>query len=317
MIRSVHKLIVAKREQDYRALVAFFEALGMASGESWNGKRSKGVKFEARQAGVEVGFGEGFPDAGLVIETDSADVAYEMAVKRGWKIVSDLCDTDWGATLFAVEMPAGEGRLAIFSYKPDWRRSNTRAGKLDARGLRFAIVVGRFNAFITERLLAGAQDALLRLGAEQKNIVIVRVPGSFEIPAAARMLAETGKYNAVICLGCLIRGDTAHYEVIANEVTRGIGQSAQETGVPHAFGVLTCDTLEQAIDRAGLKAGNKGHDAALAAVEMAQLNQVDGRRSTVDGKGIQRTGLRRGAANSSSKKKQKQPTSSGKLSRNT
>ena len=111
----------------------------------------------------------------------------------------------------------------------------------------------------------------MRSGAKRKDIDLVRIPGAFEIPAAARTLAETGKYNAIICIGCLLRGDTAHYDVIVNEVTRGIGQSAQETGVPHAFGVLTCDTLEQAIDRAGLKMGNKGFEAALAAVEMANL----------------------------------------------
>lgn len=144
-------------------------------------------------------------------------------------------------------------------------------GALDASGKRFAIVVSRFNAFITERLLTSACDGLLKTGADKKNIDIVRVPGSFEIPATARTLALTKKYDAIICLGCLLRGDTAHYDVIVNEVTRGIGQSAQETGVPHAFGVLTCDTLEQAIDRAGLKMGNKGFEAALAAVEMASL----------------------------------------------
>lgn len=146
-------------------------------------------------------------------------------------------------------------------------------GNLDASGKRFAIVVSRFNAFITERLLLSACDGLLRLGARKKDIAVVRVPGSFEIPSAARTLAETKKYDAIICIGCLLRGDTAHYDVIVNEVTRGIGQSAQETGVPHAFGVLTCDTLEQAIDRAGLKMGNKGFEAALAAVEMASLAQ--------------------------------------------
>ena len=278
MIQSLHKLLVAKREPDYRALVEFFDALGLAHGESWEGRRSKGVKFDAREAGVEIGIGEGFPDADLVIEADSADVAYELANKRGFKIADHITDTDWGARLFTLEMPAGAGRLSIFSYKEDWRAANTREGKLDATGLRFAIVVGRFNAFITERLLAGAQDALHRLGADAKSITVVRVPGSFEIPVAARTLAETGKYDAIVCLGCLIRGETDHYEVIANEVTRGIGQSAQETGVPHAFGVLTCDTLEQAIDRAGLKAGNKGSDAALAAVEMARLKTVDGSR---------------------------------------
>ena len=139
-------------------------------------------------------------------------------------------------------------------------------------------MVSRFNAFITERLLQSAFDGLLRLGAKQNDIQVLRVPGSFEIPSAARTLAETGKYDAIICLGCLLRGDTAHYDVIANEVTRGIGQSAQETGVPHAFGVLTCDTLEQAIDRAGLKMGNKGFEAALSAVEMASLKQAISRQ---------------------------------------
>src|SRR5450755_1663459 len=147
-------------------------------------------------------------------------------------------------------------------------------GGLSAAGKRFAIVVSRFNAFITERLFQSAYDGLLRSGAKRKDIALVRVPGAFEIPSAARMLAETEKYDAIICIGCLLRGDTAHYDVIVNEVTRGIGQSAQETGVPHAFGVLTCETLEQAIDRAGLKMGNKGLDAALAAVEMANLKRA-------------------------------------------
>ena len=141
-------------------------------------------------------------------------------------------------------------------------------------GRRFGIVVSRFNEFITERLLRSAFDGLLRCGARDKHIQVVRVPGAFEIPSAARTLAETKKYDAIICLGCLLRGDTAHYDVIVNEVTRGIGQSAQETGVPHAFGVLTCETLEQAIDRAGLKMGNKGLEAALAAVEMANLKKA-------------------------------------------
>ena len=158
-------------------------------------------------------------------------------------------------------------------------------GKLNAAGKRFAIVVSRFNAFITDRLLQSAFDGLVQCGAETKNIRIVRVPGAFEIPSAARTLAETKKYDAIICIGCLLRGDTAHYDVIVNEVGRGIGQSAQETGVPHAFGVLTCDTLEQAIDRAGLKMGNKGLETALAAVEMANLKKaVIGRSSLVVGK---------------------------------
>jgi len=134
-------------------------------------------------------------------------------------------------------------------------------------------------------LLRSAYDGLVRSGAREKDIEIVRVPGAFEIPSAARTLAETKKYDAIICLGCLLRGDTAHYDVIVNEVTRGIGQSAQETGVPHAFGVLTCDTLEQAVGRAGLKMGNKGFEAAMAAVEMANLKKAISRQPSAVRKG--------------------------------
>ncbi|MGD0214520.1 MAG: 6,7-dimethyl-8-ribityllumazine synthase [Terriglobales bacterium] len=150
--------------------------------------------------------------------------------------------------------------------------------------MRFAIIVSRFNAFITERLFQSAYDGLLRSGAKKNDIALVRVPGAFEIPLAARTLAETRKYDAILCIGCLLRGDTAHYDVIVNEVTRGIGQSAQETGVPHAFGVLTCESLEQAIDRAGLKMGNKGLEAALAAVEMANLKTAVSRQPSAVGK---------------------------------
>jgi 6,7-dimethyl-8-ribityllumazine synthase len=162
-------------------------------------------------------------------------------------------------------------------------------GGLSGAGKRFAIVVSRFNSFITERLFLSAFDGLIRSGAERDDIALVRVPGAFEIPSAARMLAETKKYDAIICIGCLLRGDTAHYDVIVNEVTRGIGQSAQETGVPHAFGVLTCETLEQAIDRAGLKMGNKGFEAALAAVEMANLKQVVGSEALASNKSFSKS----------------------------
>ncbi|MGO9864892.1 MAG: 6,7-dimethyl-8-ribityllumazine synthase [Terriglobales bacterium] len=181
-------------------------------------------------------------------------------------------------------------------------------GGLGAAGKRFGIVVSRFNSFITERLFQSAYDGLLRSGAKKKDVALVRVPGAFEIPAAARFLAETGKYDAIICIGCLLRGDTAHYDVIVNEVTRGIGQSAQETGVPHAFGVLTCDTLEQAIDRAGLKMGNKGLEAALAAVEMANLKKaVSSQLSAVSktGSRSQVSGGRKSKIGSGSKKRKK------------
>jgi 6,7-dimethyl-8-ribityllumazine synthase len=169
---------------------------------------------------------------------------------------------------------------------PSKPRPKALEGKLSAAGNRFGIVVARFNAFITDRLLQSAFDGLTQCGAKTKDIKIIRVPGAFEIPSAARALSETKKYDAIICLGCLLRGDTAHYDVIVNEVARGIGQSAQETGVPHAFGVLTCETLEQAIDRAGLKMGNKGLEAALAAVEMANLKAVVSRQSSVVSKAV-------------------------------
>lgn len=146
-------------------------------------------------------------------------------------------------------------------------------GDFRADGLRFAIVVSRFNSFITERLLAGALDALSRAGAASEKIDVVRVPGSFEIPIAAKKLAESGQYNAVICIGCILRGETAHYDYVCSEAARGIQLAQMDTGVPMAFCVLTCDTLEQAIDRAGLKGGNKGFEAGLAAVEMASLTR--------------------------------------------
>ena len=139
--------------------------------------------------------------------------------------------------------------------------------------MRFAIVVARWNAVITDRLLEGSLDALHRSGAAKTDVEIVRVPGAWEVPSAARALAESKRYDAIITLGCLIRGETAHYEAIYNEVSRGIGQSQQETGVPHAFGVLTCETLEQALNRAGIKAGNKGFEAAVAAIEMVSIHR--------------------------------------------
>ncbi|MDP9039891.1 MAG: 6,7-dimethyl-8-ribityllumazine synthase [Acidobacteriota bacterium] len=142
--------------------------------------------------------------------------------------------------------------------------------------MRFGVVVARWNAVITDRLLQGSLDALSRSGARRGDVEIVRVPGAWEIPAAARTLAETGRYDGIVTLGCLLRGETAHYEAIYTEVARGIGQSQQETGVPHAFGVLTCETLEQALDRAGVKAGNKGFEAAVAAIEMVSIGRKVG-----------------------------------------
>jgi 6,7-dimethyl-8-ribityllumazine synthase len=146
-------------------------------------------------------------------------------------------------------------------------------GGLDAAGLRFGLVVSRFNSFITERLLDGALEALSQGGASAEQSAIVRVPGSFEIPLTAKKMALSGRYDAIIAIGCVLRGETAHFDYVAGEVARGVQLAQMDTGVPILFCVLTCDTLEQAIDRAGLKGGNKGREAGLAALEMAQLSR--------------------------------------------
>jgi len=144
-------------------------------------------------------------------------------------------------------------------------------GDLQAAGKKFGIIVSRFNSFVSERLLEGALDTLLRSGAEDGAIDVARVPGAFEIPLMAQKMARSGSYDAVICLGAVIRGATSHYDLVANEAAKGVAQVGLDTGVPIIFGVLTTDTIEQAIERAGSKAGNKGSEAALAAIEMINL----------------------------------------------
>jgi 6,7-dimethyl-8-ribityllumazine synthase len=144
-------------------------------------------------------------------------------------------------------------------------------GDLSAKGLRFAIIVGRFNSFISDRLLAGALDALKRSGCPEENIEIVRVPGSWEMPVVARELVKMKRHDAIIALGAVIRGDTPHFDYVAGEMARGLAEVARESGVPIAFGVLTTNNVEQAVDRAGAKSGNKGFDAAMSAIEMANL----------------------------------------------
>jgi len=144
-------------------------------------------------------------------------------------------------------------------------------GRISAEGLHFGVVVSRFNSFITERLLQGALDALERCGAAGNNVDVLHVPGSFELPLTAKKLGQTGRYDAIIAIGCVLRGETAHYDYVCAETARGLQLAQMDTGVPVMFCVLTCDTLEQAIDRAGSKGGNKGFEAGLGAVEMAQL----------------------------------------------
>jgi 6,7-dimethyl-8-ribityllumazine synthase len=147
----------------------------------------------------------------------------------------------------------------------------TFEGNLDAKGLRVGLLVSRFNSFISDRLVEGAIDGLLRHNAEKEDINIVRVPGAYEIPPAAKKMAESGRYDAIVCLGAVIRGATPHFDYVSAEVTKGVASVSLDSGIPVAFGVLTTDTIEQAIERAGSKAGNKGFDAAMAAVEMANL----------------------------------------------
>lgn len=155
--------------------------------------------------------------------------------------------------------------------------AKTLEGKLIAKGLKFGMVLSRFNNFIAERLLEGALDALRRSGAEEEDCAVARVPGAFEIPLAAKKMVKTGRYDAIICLGCVIRGATPHFEYIATEVTKGIAHLSLESEIPISFGVLITDTIEQAIERAGTKVGNKGFDAAMSAIEMVNLMKEIGK----------------------------------------
>jgi 6,7-dimethyl-8-ribityllumazine synthase len=171
--------------------------------------------------------------------------------------------------------------------------ANVRGG-LSAAGLRIGVVASQFNSFITDRLLAGALDALQQAGATEEQIQIVRVPGSFELPIVAKKLATSGQFDSIICVGCVLRGETSHYDVVVSETARGIQLAQLDTGVPLIFCVLTCDTLEQAIDRAGLKSGNKGYEAGLAAVEMAQLVRKIAAKSGAASGGSTKSASRRG-----------------------
>ena len=282
MLKSLHIGRYATKAEDFRRLVEFFEAIGFERVAAGTTADRQSAILTAPLGMLSVNaLSPQYPPEVLdrlkdvarliVLEVTNPDDVFAIAQKMKLKVLADSTSPTGGERSFSLELP---GEMVVTVHGTPQQPPSGIEGKLDARGKRFAIVVGRFNAFITERLLAGALEGLRRTTASDRDVEVVRVPGSFEIPSAARSLAETKKYDAIICLGCLLRGDTAHYDVIVNEVTRGIGQSAQETGVPHAFGVLTCDTLEQAIDRAGLKMGNKGFEAALAAVEMASLQRV-------------------------------------------
>jgi 6,7-dimethyl-8-ribityllumazine synthase len=281
MIKGISFLRPAGSSEAYEKLASFFAALGFAPGKGWNEEGSRGASFLAPLGNLEFVDGQ-FPSvADILVEVTALDAVYQAAAawlraqggEEALNRLSAISETHWKSQMFTVEPEPG----FAFSF---WAWTDPLKGKpvalegdLSAAGMRFAIVVARWNAVITDRLLEGAIDVLLRSGATRADIQILRVPGAWEIPSAARALANTGLVDAVITLGCLLRGETAHYEAIYNEVARGIGQSQQETGIPHAFGVLTCETLEQALNRAGIKAGNKGFEAAAAAIEMVSLHR--------------------------------------------
>ncbi len=282
MVKGITLVSPVEPAAAFDALASLFRALGFEPGKGWQDGAGRGAAFLAPIGNLEIMTGRPPAVPPVLVEVTQLDQVREMV--ETWMIanhraeevaalLSPVAPTHWNSRLFTVTPTPGLTLGFWQSEDPLHGRPEAIEGDLSAAGMKFAIVVARWNAVITDRLLQGALDALLRSGATRAEIQIVRVPGAWEIPSAARTLAEAKAHDAIITLGCLIRGETAHYEAIYTEVARGIGQSQQETGVPHAFGVLTCETLEQALDRAGVKAGNKGYEAAVAAIEMISIQR--------------------------------------------
>jgi 6,7-dimethyl-8-ribityllumazine synthase len=282
MVKGITLVTPVASAATFEQLGGLFSALGFEPGKGWQDDTGRGAAFLAPLGNLEIMTGRAPAVPPILIEVSQLDQVREI-VER-WMIanfrteevaelLTPIAPTHWKSRLFTVTLGPSLTLGFWESEDPLHGRPIAIEGDLSAQGMRFAIVVARWNAVITDRLLQGALDALHRSGAAKPDIQIVRVPGAWEIPSAARTLAESKKYEAIITLGCLLRGETAHYEAIYTEVARGIGQSQQETGVPHAFGVLTCETLEQALDRAGVKAGNKGFEAAIAAIEMVSIQR--------------------------------------------
>ncbi len=284
MIKGLTSIVPVASPETFQRLEGLLRGLGFEEGRGWNDAGGRGSAFLAPLGNLELVSGREPAVPRLLIEATPLDAVHAAvetwiasAGRDGTALegaqVGAVEATHWKARLFRAEL--APGFEVGFWESEDALQGRPRAieGDLSGAGRRFAIVVARWNAVITDRLLQGSLDALYRSGVARADAEIVRVPGAWEIPSAARTLAETGRFDAIITLGVLLRGETAHYEAIYNEVSRGIGQSQQETGVPHAFGVLTCETLEQALDRAGLKAGNKGFEAAIAAIEMASIGE--------------------------------------------
>lgn len=286
MIKGITLVHPASTPAVFDTLASFFSVLGFEHGQGWDEESSRGRPFLAPVGKVE------FIDGAVTdstahtwIEVTSLDAVRQVA--ENWlskhlsaaeaaRRITETTETAWKSRVFTVEPVPGVSYAFWEWSDPKPSKPVALEGDLSAEGMKFAIIVARWNSVITDRLLQGSLDCLYRSGARKDEVHVLRVPGAWEIPAAARKVAETKLVDAVITLGCLLRGETAHYEAIYNEVARGIGQSQQETGIPHAFGVLTCDTLEQALDRAGLKAGNKGFEAASAAIELVSLHRKTG-----------------------------------------
>jgi len=282
MIKGITLVNAVSSQEAFDKLSSLFSALGFEPGKGWEDAGGRGAAFLAPVGNLELvsGRAPGVPPVLVeVTQLDAVRAAIErwmLASYRSEEIAAKLSAamaTHWNSRLVTVELDEALTLGFWESENPLHGRPVAIEGDLTAAGMRFAIVTARWNAVITDRLLQGSLDGLHRSGAKPTDIEIVRVPGAWEIPSAARKLAESKRFDAVITLGCLLRGETAHYEAIYTEVARGIGQAQQETGVPHAFGVLTCETLEQALDRAGVKAGNKGFEAAIAAIEMVSIQR--------------------------------------------
>ncbi len=273
MIKGMTVVRPVAGADEFARLSSLFEALGFEAGKGWEDGVGKGAAFLAPMGNLELVTGRMPATPEFLVEVTGLEHVH-AAVKRwvgeGAAKLTEVEATHWNSRMFTVDL--GGFELGFWqSENPLHGHVEAIEGELSAVGMKFAVITTRWNTVITDRLLQGAMDCLLRSGVARGDVTVVRVPGAWEIPNAARTLAEAGKHNAIVTLGCLLRGETAHYEAIYTEVARGIGQSQQETGVPHAFGVLTCETLEQALDRAGLKAGNKGFEAASAAIEMVNL----------------------------------------------
>ncbi|WP_158943899.1 6,7-dimethyl-8-ribityllumazine synthase [Granulicella sp. S190] len=282
MIKGITLVSAVGSGVEYDRMSSLFSALGFEAGKGWEDAQGRGAAFLAPIGNIEFVTGRAPAVPPVLVEVTQLDHIRTLVEKwllasyRTEEIATLLSEvelTHWNSRLFTVQLTT-ELKLGFWqSENPLHGQVEAIEGDLSAANMRFAVVTTRWNTVITDRLLQGSLDALHRSGAARSDVEVVRVPGAWEVPSAARTLAESKKFDAIITLGCLLRGETAHYEAIYNEVARGIGQSQQETGIPHAFGVLTCETLEQALDRAGLKAGNKGFEAASAAIEMVSIQR--------------------------------------------